>query len=360
MSPIRETTEADRLIESARLIIVTGPGGVGKTTLSAALAARAAQLHHRRTLVVTVDPARRLADALGLDEFDDEAVLVPVGAGDGRFWARMVDMERSWDALVVDLAPDGATADQLLSNRLYRTLTQRFVQSHDYIALDQLVGLTDDDRYDLVVIDTPPSVHALDVLDAPERMLDFFASRLLRWLTAPYRNRLVMTAAKPFLAVAERLLGGPFLAEIADFFWLFSALQPEFVVRATDVRDRLDDPATRYVVVHTAEAGPAQQARELRAELAKRGHHVALRLVNRVLAQEMRDLDDEQLATVVHDDARAALTAVQGQARRQADLVADPIVGDTAGDKVQTVSWHAEAVGDLEGLVALLDQHHAG
>ncbi len=355
MSQPRLSAEADRLIETAQLIIVTGPGGVGKTTLSAALAARAAQLHERRTLVVTVDPARRLADALGLDEFDDEAVLVPVGVGDGRFWARMVDMERSWDALVRDLAPDQETAEQLLANRLYRTLTQRFVQSHDYIALDQLVGLADDDRYDLVVIDTPPSVHALDVLDAPERMLDFFASRLLRWLTAPYRSRLVMTAAKPFLAVAERLLGGPFLAEIADFFWLFSALQPQFVVRATDVRDRLDDPDTRYVVVHTPEAGPAQQARELSAELAERGHDIALRLVNRVLATPLRDIDDDELASVSDVDARAALGSVRDQARRQAALVADSGLGGSGNGAVQTVSWHAEAVGDLEGLVALLD-----
>ncbi len=351
MTAGQATAPADEVIRTAELIIVTGPGGVGKTTLSAALAARSAQRHQRRTLVVTVDPARRLADALGLDEFDDEAVLVPVGAGAGRFWARMVDMERSWDALVEEIAPDAETAEQLLANRLYRTLTQRFVQSHDYIALDQLVGLTSDDRYDLVVIDTPPSVHALDVLDAPERMLDFFASRLLRWLTAPYRSRLVMTAAKPFLAVAERLLGGPFLAEIADFFWLFSKLQPEFVVRATDVRDRLDDPATRYVVVHTAEEGPTQQARELTAELGARGHDVALRLVNRVLPSRTRDITAAELAGVDDPTARAAIEAVRDQAQRQATLVDH----DDAGGDVQTVSWHAEAVGDLEGLVALLD-----
>lgn len=351
-------TPADELLQTASLIIVTGPGGVGKTTLSAALAARAAQMHHRRTLVVTVDPARRLADALGLDEFDDEAVLVPVGIGDGRFWARMVDMERSWDTLVHEVAPDPETADKLLANRLYRTLTQRFVQSHDYIALDQLVGLSNDARYDLVVIDTPPSVHVLDVLDAPERMLDFFSSRLLRWLTAPYRNRLVMTAAKPFLAVAERLLGGPFLAEIADFFWLFSQLQPEFVVRATEVRDQLDDSSTRYVVVHTAEAGPTEQARELASELATRGHRIALRLVNRVLPPEVRGITDDNLADISDVEARAAIRAVRDHSNRQADMVADqqpPATTRAVDDVVQTVSWHAEPVGDLEGLVALLD-----
>ncbi len=354
-TPADSMTAADELIRTAQVIIVVGPGGVGKTTLSAALAARAARTHHRRTLVVTVDPARRLADALGLEGFDDEAVLVPVGSGKGRFWAQMVDMERSWDSLVKRVAPDNSTADQLLANRLYRTLTQRFVQSHDYIALDQLVELADDDRYDLVVIDTPPSVHALDVLDAPERMLDFFGSRLLRWLTAPYRSRLVMTAAKPFLAVAERVLGGPFLAEIADFFWLFSSLQPEFVTRSTEVRNRLDDAGTRYVVVHTAEDGPAQQARELSAELGDRGHKVALRLVNRVLPAAIRTVDDAAIQTVAGVELRAAVRSVREQAIRQLDLVSSADDGNDNDQPVQSVSWHGEAVGDLDGLIELLD-----
>ncbi len=350
-----ESTEpdggADRLIADASVILVVGPGGVGKTTLSAALAARAASHHGRRALVVTVDPARRLADALGLDGFDHEPVLVPVsdgagGSSDGRLWAQMIDMEQSWDRLVERHAPDDDSASALLANRLYRTLTKRFVQSHDYIALDHLVDLADDDAFDLVVVDTPPSVHALDVLDAPQRMLDFFGSRLLRWLTAPYRTRVVRVASKPFMAVAERLLGGPFLAEIADFFWLFSALQPAFVERARTVERRLSSDRTEYVVVQTTEPGPTAQASMLVEELKTRGHEASLRLVNRVLDPQIRSLDAE-LAEIDDADLREALADIVAESRAQADL--------TAGPGVQTVPWSESPVGDVDGLVALLD-----
>lgn len=339
-------SEADRLIAEASVILVVGPGGVGKTTLSAALAARAAARHGRRALVVTVDPARRLADALGLDGFDHEPVLVPIGSGEGRLWAQMIDMEQSWDRLVERHAPDDDAASALLSNRLYRTLTKRFVQSHDYIALDHLVDLADDDAYDLVVVDTPPSVHALDVLDAPERMLDFFGSRLLRWLTAPYRTRVVRVASKPFMAVAERLLGGPFLAEIADFFWLFSALQPAFVKRAQIVEQRLSSDRTEYVVVQTTEPGPTAQASMLVDELGVRGHESSLRLVNRVLDRRIRSVDDE-LEAVDDLDLREALADVVAEAKAQVEL--------TEGPGVQAVPWSESPVGDVDGLVALLD-----
>jgi anion-transporting ArsA/GET3 family ATPase len=124
-----------------------------------------------------------LAEALGVSRLTEEPVLVPVGDGAGRLWVLMVDMAKSWDELVVGHAPDPDVSSRLLENALYRTLTRRFVQSHDYIALDHLVTLADQDRYDLVIVDTPPSGHALDLLDAPGRMIEFFESRLLRWLT---------------------------------------------------------------------------------------------------------------------------------------------------------------------------------
>lgn len=320
MTPTPGSEAIDKLLAEANVLVVVGPGGVGKTTLAAALGARAALEHGRRALVVTVDPARRLADALGVGAITEQAVEVPLGndsdeaRSSGALFALMVDMQQSWDRLVNRHAPDPRTRDDLLANGLYQTLTTQFVQSHDYIALDHLVDLTDTDDYDLVVIDTPPSTHALDVLDAPDRMLEFFGSRLLTWLTAPYRTTVVRLAARPFLAVAERLLGGPFLAQIAEFFWLFSSLQPGFAKRARAVRDRLSDPSTRYVVVQTPEAVPRARGEELSAELRHRGHPPAITLINRALDPGVRELTDDEIGTVKSRALRAAISDLRDAA----------------------------------------------
>lgn len=303
----------DELLRDASVLIVVGPGGVGKTTLAAALGVRAAGEFGRRVLVVTVDPARRLAGVLGTEGLAEEAVLVPVG-GDGRLWTLMVDMGMSWDRLVTRHAPDDETRDALLDNRLYRALTEKFVQSHDYIALDRLVDLAEDETYDLVVIDTPPSVHAIGVIDAPDRMIDFFGSRLLTWLTAPYRSRLVRTAAAPFLSLAERLLGGAFLNEIADFFWLFSQLQPAFVERAEQVKRALASSETRYLVVQTPEPQPARRAAQLGDALRERGHEPAMVLVNRAPSKAVASLLGDHVVDDIEDDSlRAAVLEVVRQ-----------------------------------------------
>ncbi|NNF53377.1 MAG: AAA family ATPase [Acidimicrobiales bacterium] len=320
MSETSDQGPVDELLATAEVIVIVGPGGVGKTTTAAALGARAAIHHDRRVQVITIDPARRLAQALGVDELMEEEILVPTPSG--RFWASMVNMSRSWDRLVERHAPTAEVRDDLLANPLYRSLTTRFVQSHDYIALDHLVDQSDDDRFDLVIIDTPPSVHALDVLDAPAKMEDFFGSRLLTWLTAPYRSRLSQIAAAPFLSIAERLLGGPFLADIADFFWLFSQLQKSFADRTRLVQERLFAPTTKYVVVQTPETGPAEQASILLAELQRRAHQPSLSVINRALPPAVAKLtpkdlglvEDPELRRRVEDLRRRAQTAAHGPA----------------------------------------------
>lgn len=342
-----EQGTVDELLAEATVLLVAGPGGVGKTTLSAALAARAARDHGRRALVVTVDPARRLAEALGISA-TEEPMLVPIGAGSGRLWAQMIDMSSSWDQLVERTAPDARTRQALLTNRLYRTLTQRFVQSHDYIALDHLVDLAGDDRYDLVVVDTPPSVHALDILDAPDKMAEFFGSRLLRWLIAPYGTRMVQVAARPFLSIAERLLGGPFLSEITEFFWLFSQLQDEFANRLDVVRAELAKPSTRYLVVNTPEAIPTQRADALVAELDRRGHAAALRLVNRALDPELAHLGG-RLAEITDPDLREAVSDLGAAAARQ--LAARH---DDRGVPLVTVPMLDTPIDDVDSLADML------
>ncbi len=244
----------DTLLAEQSVIAVVGRGGVGKTTVAAALGARAARHHNRKVLVVTVDPARRLADALGVNGLDGEAVIVHVGDTDGRLWVLMVEMSTAWDQLVRNCAPDESTAEALLSNSLYRSLTTRFVASHDYVALDHLL-LLEDGRFDLVIVDTPPGHHASDLFAAPGRLREFFDSRLLRWLTAGVGGGVTRLASRPFQLVARRLLGTDFLERIGEFFAVFARLRPRLVARIDAVERLIGSPQTSMLEVRAADTG---------------------------------------------------------------------------------------------------------
>jgi len=280
----------DALLASKEMVLVTGSGGVGKTTVAAALGLAAAVHQGGKVLVLTVDPAKRLADALGVGALGNTASRVPdeafAAAGvepRGELWAAMLDTKAGWDELIRRHAPDAKVRDSVLNNPLYQNITSRFVHSHDYLAMEQLHELHATGDYDLVVVDTPPSRNALDILDAPSRMVDFFGSRLLKWLTVPYRSRLFTAASKPFYQVADRVLGAGFLRDIADFFVLFQAMERGFVGRAREVEGLLGDPRTTFVVVTTLETAPAHEAEYLVRELVRRHHHLGAIIANRVL-----------------------------------------------------------------------------
>jgi anion-transporting ArsA/GET3 family ATPase len=280
----------DALLASKEMVLVTGSGGVGKTTVAAALGLSAAVHQGGKVLVLTVDPARRLADALGVERLGNVARRVPAEAfaaagvePRGQLWAAMLDTKAGWDELVIRHAPDAKVRDSILANPLYQNITSRFVHSHDYLAMEQLHELHATGEYDLVVVDTPPSRNALAILDAPSRMVEFFGSRLLKWLTVPYRSRLFTAASKPFYQVADRVLGSGFLRDIADFFVLFQAMEKGFVGRAKEVEALLGDPRTTFVVVTTLETAPAYEAEYLARELLRRRHHLGAVIANRVL-----------------------------------------------------------------------------
>ncbi|MSX00754.1 MAG: AAA family ATPase, partial [Actinobacteria bacterium] len=257
----------EQLCASKEIIISTGSGGVGKTTIAAALGATAAANLGIKVLVLTIDPARRLASALGLEQFGNVETQVPASAfidagasPQGELWVAMLDTKQSWDDLIQTHAPDAATRDAILSNPLYRNITGKFIQSHDYVAMERLYQIHTSGKYDLIVVDTPPTRNAIDFLDAPERMADFFSSKLLRWLIAPYQSRMVGFASKPFYLVADRILGTQFLEDIAEFFILFQSMYAGFVERAKAVTALLGSQQTSFLVVSTLESSPAQEA----------------------------------------------------------------------------------------------------
>jgi anion-transporting ArsA/GET3 family ATPase len=284
------TGSVEQLLAAKEIVIHCGSGGVGKTTTAAAAAAMAAVHHGGKVLVLTVDPARRLANALGLETFGNVEKQVPreafAEAGvdpRGELWAAMLDTKQSWDDLVRRHAPDPATRDAILANPLYKNITGRFVQSHDYIAMERLYEIHASGTYDLIVVDTPPTRNAIDFLEAPERMADFFSSRLLRWLTVPARSRVLNFASKPFYSVADRILGSKFLEDIAEFFLLFQTMYDGFVDRAKAVTRTLADSRTTFVVVSTLESAPVREAEFFIDALDDRGFHLGAVVLNKVL-----------------------------------------------------------------------------
>jgi anion-transporting ArsA/GET3 family ATPase len=285
------------------LIVACGPGGVGKTTTAAALGLAAAVRLDARVLVLTVDPARRLADALGLSGIGNEVSEVPAsffkGAGvtaKGTLSVAMLDASASWDHLIRSTARSPAEAEEIIANPLYRNITTRFSRGHEYIAMERIFELVETGDYDLLVLDTPPSQSAVDLLDAPERMADFFSSRLLGWLTAPLRSRLLNFATRPFTALADRVLGTQFLTDTSRFFLLLQGMYDGFVARSNKVSALFQSPSTVFLVVTTPEAIPMQEATRFLDELVARHLHLAEVIANRVLPASLVDASTRRLA----------------------------------------------------------------
>lgn len=381
MANVRANT-LEQLLASKEVVISCGSGGVGKTTTAASLAAMAAVRHGGKVLVLTVDPAKRLANALGLEGFGNVEKQVPPEAfaeagvtPRGELWAAMLDTKQSWDALVLRHAPDDRTAKAILDNKLYENISGRFVQSHEYIAMERLYELHCEGTYDLIVVDTPPTRNALDFLEAPQRMAEFFSSRFLRLLTAPYRSRIVNFASKPFYTVADRILGTDFLEDIAEFFGLFQTMAPGFVERADAVTRLLHDKRTTFLVVSTLEAAPLHEAEYFIDVLREKKFHLGAVVLNKVLpsyllddqaakaAERMEQSADEVAAALGADDP--VLTArvlkeiaesflrFQVVAQREAEQRSELGV---APDVVATVPYFEVDIYDLAGLLRLAER----
>jgi anion-transporting ArsA/GET3 family ATPase len=338
-------------------------------------------------LVITVDPARRLANALGLERFGNVETQIPpeefaaagVAEPRGELWAAMLDTKRSWDELVRAHAPDAATRDAILANSLYDNITSRFVQSHDYIAMERLYEIHASGRYDLIIVDTPPTRNAIDFLEAPERMADFFSSRLLRWLTVPARSRMFTMASKPFYTVADRILGSQFLKEIAEFFLLFQTMYDGFVERARAVTRTLSDKRTTFVVVSTLEPSPVRETEFFVEALSDRKLHLGAVVLNKVLPDWFGDRDAAAVAQRLCADpaglAKAVTEAPGGAGIGASDQVARVLaeVGESflnfqvvatreaeqraelaaASDVVATIPYADHDITDLAGLLEL-------
>jgi anion-transporting ArsA/GET3 family ATPase len=267
-------------IADGRLCICVGAGGVGKTTVAAAIAcARAAR--GERVAVVTIDPAPRLAQALGFDELSGEPRRVP---GAGELWAMRLDPKRTLDELIASLAPNEQARERALSNRIYRELSGAVAGSQEFSAVAKLYELDRDGSFDAIVLDTPPSRNALDFLEAPARLTRFFEGRALRLLLSQggLATRAASRAGAPLLGVLGRLTGAGVLREITAFFTAIAGMVDALAARAAAVQALLGDPATSFVLVSSPRREALEEAIAFAAELRRAKLTLATLVVNRV------------------------------------------------------------------------------
>jgi anion-transporting ArsA/GET3 family ATPase len=280
------------------LVICLGPGGVGKTTISAALAVRAAILGCAVD-VMTVDPAPRLLDALGLAADSSEPVEAPLdgirrsrrsGASNrARLRALRLDPKRTFDSIIARYAMSDTARDAILENRIYRNLSGALAGVADYMAMEKLLELAANPATDLLVLDTPPASEAIDFLDAPRRLLELLNSRALSLLGAPaglFKSplRVMDIAARAVLAAFDRVTGLNLLSDVQSFVRSFDGMYEGFSARAARAQDKLRAADTAIVIVTTAESSRIAQAREFIGALDDAGLRVSVMVVNRVLA----------------------------------------------------------------------------
>jgi anion-transporting ArsA/GET3 family ATPase len=284
---------------------------VGKTTTAAALALRAA-LEGRRVLVCTIDPSRRLATSLGLGRLSERPRALRLERlrrpAKGELWAMMLDPKRTFDELVERYTESEPARRRILENRFYRQVSSALAGSHDYMAMEKLLDLHADARFDLVVLDTPPTRHALDFLEAPDRLLGFLDTGVLRYFLKPYfvAGRLTLRIATRTgalaLKLADRVLGLQFLQELSEFFLAFEGMYDGFKERAGRVQALLRDEAGFLLVASPARAA-LDEARYFRERLRQKRMPLVACIVNRV-----------------HPDPRAASTSAGPATRLSADL----------------------------------------
>jgi anion-transporting ArsA/GET3 family ATPase len=292
------------LLEGKRVCICAGSGGVGKTTTSAAIAAGMAARGHK-VAVLTIDPAKRLADSLGLPELGnterqvDPALFADAGleTQGGELWAMMLDAKATFDEVVRKHAPDAETRDRILENRIYQQLSNALAGSQEYMAMEKLFEIHAEDRYDLLVLDTPPSRNALDFLDAPRRLTQFIEGRALQVFIKPtgLGMKVFGRGAGMAFGVLKRITGVDLLQDLAEFFQAMSGMVGGFQERAKRVTELLAADETTFLVVCGPQGEPIDEAVYFHRKLVEAKLPFGGVIVNKVHYEDELPVEQEEL-----------------------------------------------------------------
>ena len=366
------------LVTGMSVIVCCGSGGTGKTTVSAAIGLAGAE-QGRKACVVTIDPARRLADALGLEHLDNTPRRI-AGDWSGELSAVMLDAKSTFDDLVVRYSQSSEQADRILQNRLYRNLTSALSGTQEYMAMEKLYELHSEGGFDLVVVDTPPTRHALDFVDAPRRLYSFLENRVFRLVLMPTRAYMkAMTfAAHALLRTISRVAGSEIVEDAMTFFRAFEGMEEGFRERARRVEDLLANPGTAFVLVVAPRGDSIDEARFFARRLAEDSISVSALVVNRLFSSFAPDQPttsggpspaepaDGPIPVQNHAGARTLsppdplayeelrrnLEEFLVVATREERYVAE-LAGEVAPAPVVRVPFLSEDVHDIEGLQAV-------
>jgi len=347
-------TSLATLLEQQTVIVCVGAGGVGKTTTAAALALEAAQ-RGRRVCVVTIDPARRLSDAMGFDPdraIGNEPQQIDVAAK-GELWAVMLDTSTTFDGLIRTYSPSEEQAQNILTNDFFRNIADSMSGAHEYMAMEKLYELHNDERFDLVVVDTPPTSNAIDFLEAPDRITQFLDHRLYKILVTPTGGlaRVVNFAAQGFLRTVARVVSASVVDDAIEFFAAFDGMEEGFRGRAVAVHNLLIAEGTAFVLVTVPRNDTVDDAATFIETLAEADIAVDAIVVNRVHPSFGSDrfdgLGDGPLApfiSVLHDSQTVAV----GQ-----DTVLATLTDELPAGAVVKIPFLDTDVHDLDGLASL-------
>lgn len=275
-------------MKSKRVIVCVGSGGVGKTTVAAAIGVRSAQLG-RRVLVLTVDPARRLATALGLDlaQSDNNVRRVPLDDLKGEMSAAVIDSKKVFDGFIRLHGGQSDVTERIMKNRLYHQMSTTLSGSQEFTALERLLQATEDKSFDLVILDTPPTKHAVDFLTAPDRINSLFQDSITKWFMSPGEKptglfaNLVGRGTRTVLKSLEILTGGQFIEELIEFFAAIRSIQQVLRDRSQAIQRLLTGPETSFVVVTSFDAAKLLEARYLERQLKQMGYRLDGVVINR-------------------------------------------------------------------------------
>lgn len=304
----------DNLLKDKKLLLVCGSGGVGKTTLAASLALKGAS-QGKKVIVLTIDPAKRLATSLGLDSLSHKPKRINAKAlasitksQNPHCEAMMLDTKSTFDQIVVKYSPNKNIEKKILNNKIYKQLSGMIAGSQEYMAMEKLFELSTDDKYDLIIIDTPPTTHAIDFLEAPQKMIDALSHSMIHVLLKPAMLmgksglKLFEKGTQVILKIFDRITGFAFLQDISEMLISFQSLLGGFKDRAEEVKGILTREDTAFVMVAACEEKSVQETQLFQTRLSESNLPLAGVILNRVhpfyeLSKSQKEKDEAQLTT---------------------------------------------------------------